>query len=298
MVPTTSYASIHEDYVAAIEWMKGLGVNLQAGRTQHYERVLRHWKDAYRTATAEEGQQMFPDFVSSMSEIYEFVNIHKAFASVEAPLLKSIVEKLRKGVNGPINATDETPNSTAARNFLFEAGVAAKAHKPGRGVEAILDARSDTGIRIGQKKLWVECKRVTSIDKLEQNLRKACSQLAQVLASEVGSGHRGIVAMDISKLLNRGDMIYVSNNDQQLVSSVQRMLDTFIAEHEKLWARIYARKDRKIIGTIFRMSFMASSEARNILVHSMQWGLSPAPGISDADFQMLRKLAQALDSSE
>ncbi|RUT67512.1 hypothetical protein D0817_26055, partial [Flavobacterium cupreum] len=76
--------------------------------------------------------------------------------------LASVIEKLRKGVNGPINAADETSESTAARNFLFEATVAAKAHRPDRGVEAILDAESDTGILINGKRIWVECKRVTT----------------------------------------------------------------------------------------------------------------------------------------
>jgi len=254
-IPTETYEAVFEQYSVAMRWMTALGIKLDPGRTSHYEKIVRHWKDAYKTATADDGQQIFPDFISSMFEVFDFVSIHKAFEGVPAQQLTSIIEKLQKGVNGPINAADETPDSTAARNFLFEAVVAAKAHRPDKGIEAILDARSDTGIGLNGKKIWVECKRVTNVDKIESNARKASSQLETILAGEVGSGNRGIVALDVSKILNRGD---------------------------------------KIIGTIVRFSFMASSEARNLLVHASQWAMNPRVGIATSDEQIQRQLVAAL----
>jgi hypothetical protein len=256
--------------------------------------ALRHWKDAYKTATADEGRQIFPDFVSSMFEVFDFVSIHKAFDGVPADQLTYIVQKLQRGVNGPINAADETPESTAARNFLFEAAVAAKAQRPEKGIEAILDARSDTGIRLNGKKLWVECKRVTTVSKIESNARKASSQLETILAGEVGSGHRGIVAMDVSKVLNKGDKIFVTQNDNELLVSVDRMMDQFIQKHSHIWQRVYERRQKKIIGTIIRFSFMATSEARNLLVHASQWAMNPRLRISTSDEQIQRQLVATL----
>ncbi|WP_146204652.1 hypothetical protein [Massilia glaciei] len=208
--------------------------------------------------------------------------------------LASVIEKLRKGVNGPINAADETSESTAARNFLFEATVAAKAHRPDRGVEAILDAESDTGILINGKRIWVECKRVTTADKIERNARKASSQLDGLLARKVGSGHRGIVVMDVSKILNRGNNIFVARNDNDLSASVDRQMNQFIEQYSQVWERIYERRHRKIIGTIIRFSFMATSEERNLLVHASQWGMNPRLGIAAGDEQIQRQLASAL----
>jgi hypothetical protein len=297
-IATESYEAVHEQYLAAIQWMSGLGVKLAPGRTSHYERVVRHWKDAYKTASVDEGREIFPDFVSSMFEIFDFVSIHKALHGVPPSQLTSIIEKLRKAVNGPINAADETPESTTARNCLFEATVAAKAHRPDGGVEAALDAKSDTGIRIGGKKIWVECKRVTTPDKIEANVRKASSQLESVLAHEVGSGHRGIVAIDISKILNWGDKIFVARNDEELVASIDRMMDQFIAERSSIWQRIYERRHKKIIGTIVRFAFMASSEARNILVHASQWAMNPRLGIGASDEQIQRQFVSALKSAQ
>lgn len=293
-IPTETYEAVFEQYSAAMRWMAGLGIKLNPGRTSHYEKIVGHWKDAYKTATADEGQQIFPDFVSSMIEVFEFVSIYKAFEGTPAHQLTSIIEKLQKGVNGPINAVDETADSTAARNFLFEAAVAAKAHRPDKGIEAILDARSDAGISLNGKKLWVECKRVTTVDRIESNARKASSQLETILAGEVGSGNRGIVALDVSKILNRGDKIFVTRNDTELLASVDRIMNQFIQEHSHLWQRVYERRHKKIIGTIIRFSFMASLEARDLLVHASQWAMNPRLGVATSDEQVQRQLVATL----
>jgi hypothetical protein len=277
--------------------MTRLGIKVNPGRTSHYEKIVGRWKDAYKTATADERRQIFPDFVSSMFEVFDFVSIYKAFKDVPAHQLTAVIEKLQKGVNGPINAADETADSTAARNFLFEAAVAAKAHRPDKGIEAILDARSDTGISLNGKKIWVECKRVTTIARVESNARKASSQLETVLREQVGSGHRGIVALDVSKILNRGDKIFVTRNDNELSVSVDRTMDQFIEEHSPIWQRVYQRRHKKIIGTIIRFSFMASSEARNLLVHASQWAMNPHLRVAASDEQIQRQLVATLAST-
>lgn len=296
-IPTETYETVFDQYSAAMRWMAGLGIKLDQGRTSHYEKIVGQWKDACKTATAEQGQQIFPDLVNSMFEVFDFVSIYKAFEGVPAHQLTSIIGKLQKGVNGPINAANETPDSTAARNFLFEAAVAAKAHRPYKGITAILDSRSDTGISLNAKKLWVECKRVTKVERIEHNARKASSQLETILAGEVGSGHRGIVALDVSKILNCGDTIFVTRNDGQLMASVDRMMDQFIEEHSHIWQRVYERRHKKIIGTIIRFSFMASSESRNILVHASQWAMNPRVGVTTSDEQIQRQLVATLTTT-
>jgi hypothetical protein len=295
-IPTQSYEDIFQQYSAAIQWMDSLGVRMSSGRTSHYAKILRYWKDAHKSAPDDEGRKIFPDFVSSLFEIHDFVNIHMAFRNVPPSKLVGIVDKMQKGVNGPINAADETPESTAARNFLFEAATAAKAHRPEKGVEAILDAKSDTGIRIDGKKIWVECKRVTTPDGIEANVRKASSQLETLLDKEIGSGHRGIVALDISKVLNSGDKIFVKANDGELLTSVNHLMDQFIAQYSRIWQRTYQRRHRKVIGTIVRFAFMSSSEARNILVYTSQWAMNPRLGIVASDERIQRQLVTVLDS--
>lgn len=293
-VPTESYKKIYQNYSEALAWMKQIGVQFSSGRTNHYEKVLKRWKDEYKTASEDQGKSAFPDFVSSIFEVHDFIDIYKAFRDVPASELSQLIDKLQKGINGPINAADETPKSTAARNFLFEATMAARSHRPQVGVEAILNATSDTGIKIDKKKLWIECKRVTSTGQIEANVKKASSQLETVIRNQNGSGHRGIVALDVTKIFNSGDLIYVSDNDSQLIASIDEKMDSFIRDYSEIWQNLYKRRDKKIIGTIIRFSFMASSESRNLLVHTSQWGMNPRRGISDSDENIQKTLASYL----
>lgn len=295
-IPTESYEKTYQSYSDALAWMKEIGVKFSSGRTNYYEKVVKHWKDEYKIASEDQGKAAFPDFVSSMFEVHDFIGIYKAFRDVPPSELVQIVDKLQKGINGPINASDETPKSTAARNFLFEATVAARSHRPRVGVEALLNASSDTGIKIDKKKLWVECKRVTTIGQIEANVKKASSQLEAVIRKQNGSGHRGIVALDVTKIFNPGDKIYVSGNDSQLIDSIDGEMDSFIRHYSEIWQNLYRRRDKKIIGTIVRFSFMATSESRNLLVHASQWAMNPRRGISDSDENIQKDLASYLKS--
>lgn len=293
-IPTESYEKIYQDYSNALGWLEYIGVKIGSGRTNHYRKIIEYWKGAYKIASEGEGEDAFPDFVSSMFEIHSFINIYNAFRDEPKSELSKIVDKLQKGVSGPINAANESPKSTTARNYIFEVVVAARAHRPKAGIQAILNARSDTGIKIENSKLWIECKRVTTAENIEANVKKASRQLETILKKQSGSGHRGIVALDVTKILNSGDKIYVSKDDTQLISSVDRLMDKFIIEHSHIWQNIYERRDRKVLGTLVNFSFMATSESRNLLVHASQWGLNPRIGISDRDQEIQKTLADAL----
>lgn len=293
-IETESFATIHEKYSKAVEWMARIGVRTSGKRLDYYDKVVGAWKENYETASEGEGKKIFPDFVSSVFEIHDFVDIHSAFKGIQKERLSAIVSKLDKAVNGPISAADETPRSTEARNYLFEAATAARLHRPASGVEAILDAESDTGARLGAKKIWIECKRVTTTDGIEGNFRKATRQLETVLGHKAGAGHRAMVALDISKILNDGDKIFVRNTEAELLSSVDALMDQFIRRNHRLWDKVYGRRGKKIIGALIRFSFMSSVEQRGILVHTSQWAVNPRTGVSAADGDLQEKLSAKL----
>lgn len=292
MIPTNSYNDIYDRFASAVRWMEGLGIRVGPNRIAYYEKTLRYWKEAYRSAPQEEVSSAFPSFVSSNFEVKDFIEIYESFKNEPFSKLRAIRDKLAKGVNGPINATEETPKSTVARNFLFEAVVAARGHRPERGVEAILNAKSDTGIGIAGKKLWIECKRVTSARAIESNVSKASKQAESVIKKQVGAGHRGIVALDVSKIVNPKDQILVKPNDFELLLAVDQIMSEFIDEHSTVWHKIYERRSPKIIGTIVRFSFMASSSDRNLLVHASQWGVNYSENATEADKMLLKSLVE------
>lgn len=296
-IATESYATIYEKYSKAIAWMTEISVKLGPNRLMHYDKIIGAWKDDYKTASEEAGKEIFPDFVSSMFEIHDFIDVYAAFENTPRERLNGIIAKLNKGVNGPINAADETQKSTEARNYLFEAATAARSHRPESGIEVIYEAESDTGVCIGNSKVWIECKRVTTPDKIYDNVRKATKQLETILKKKVGAGHRAMVALDISKIFNEGDKILVKDTEAELLSSVDAFMDQFIQRYHHEWEKVYERRDKKIIGTLIRFSFMSSIEEQNILVHTSQWGLNPKLGVLSADIELQKMLVNKLKQS-
>lgn len=297
IIPTTSYENIANKYSDAVTWMKSLDIQINKNRVVHYQKIIECWASSYKNASLEDGRRIYPDFLSSIFEVHDFIDIYYAFKDVPNNQLIKIIEKLQKSVNGPLNAVEEKPETTAARNFLFEALVAARSHRPERGISCILDAASDTGIKLENKKIWIECKRITSQNKLEKNICDATKQLENILNKQVGSGHRGVVAIDISKIFTKGNQILALKDDESLIRTIDAMMDDFIKKNHEVWESVYERRSNKIIGTLIRFSFMASSENRNLLVHASQWGMNPKITVSSSDENILRKLALNLKDS-
>jgi cell wall assembly regulator SMI1 len=72
-IETDTYDSINKNYDNAISWMKNIGVELSSGRTQHYLKIMNFLRDNYKSASDIVAKNIFPDFVSSVSEIDSFI---------------------------------------------------------------------------------------------------------------------------------------------------------------------------------------------------------------------------------
>ena len=299
-IETDTYDSVCNNYDSAISWMKTIGVKISSGRTQHYLKVMNYWRDNYKSASASIERDIFPNFVSSVSEIDSFIKIYKAFKNEPIEKLSSIKTKLQKGVNGPINAEDENPNTSEARNYIFEALVAAKFHNPEKEISTILTASTDTAVEFKNKKIWIECKRVTSEKNLKKNIRKAANQLdiqlRKKIRKKINTGNKGLVAIDFSKILHAGDHLLVKANDVELLNSVEKITETFIAQYSNIWNKIFENKNKRIVGTLVHFSTMATSEQRNLLVTVSDWGVNPKVNASLYNNSLLRSIATILNN--
>ena len=292
------YRALLTDYEAALVWMQGIGVHLGEGRTQHYRKILEYWSRNYEDASIEEGQKIFSDFVGSIYEMGAFVEIYHSLKCVNKNDLSQVVRKLNKAVNGPVYSGEESPQSTTARNLLFEVIVTSKCHKPESGLVANVLSDTDSGFSFLQKKLWIECKRITSLRKLESNVRKARNQINTSLREKIGSDHRGIVALDISKLINPNDELFVSQNEPALLTSTDRLMNQFIESNFQVWEKVYKEKSRKILGTILRFSFMATSEKDNLLITITQWAVNPREGLSPFEVKFMEEFVYCINPQE
>lgn len=102
---------------------------------------------------------------------------------------------LRTVLNGPLMVQEEDPSTATvnARNIFFELELAADLMS--RGI--VLDGFDDIRFSFGGKGFRVECKRLHSEARVEENLASAYSQLRRKLAE---SGEYGIVALALERL--------------------------------------------------------------------------------------------------
>ncbi len=100
-IPTETYEEKYSQYIKALQWLSDLGIKLDSGRTSNYEKVLKTWKDEYKTASIDQAKSVFVDFVSSVFEINDLIQIYKSFKNESVEDLSLIIEKLKKAVNGP-----------------------------------------------------------------------------------------------------------------------------------------------------------------------------------------------------
>lgn len=268
-ITISTFEAIHQQYTEALAWMRGLGVSLSQGRTVDYERVLRHWKTAYATATIEEANSGFEPFVSAALEVMDFLLIYKRLCTVDPGYLGRLVEKLSRGVSGPSAMADESTKNSAPRNFLFEAVVTALGQYQAGGMEAQLDAQTDAAVRIDGRTIWVECKRITSAAKLEKNLRDARDQLNLRLASDLQGCELGVIAVDATRLINPQGKIYDADDDFGLKRGVVGALRKFIDDH---MAQIHkGHSELRVAGTMFRLACLGRSRDAGRLVQCNQW---------------------------
>lgn len=174
----------HFDYWEAVNWLKDQGLNVSSSR---YASIMRD--------IGEFGEGEYPkDLIWGLSEVD---NLYRVYRNV---LKKGLVsqENLKKLLNGSKFLKDEKIGaSDNSRNFIFELQVAGAFARYGAKVR-FDNTKADFKFEIDEGvTCFAECKRVSSLQKLESNLKEAYKQI-QTRCSERDVG---VIAIDISRLM-------------------------------------------------------------------------------------------------
>lgn len=187
----------HENYWKAIEWLRDQGLNVNSSR---YVAIMRE--------LGEFGIGQYPaELIWGMSEVDTLYRVYLDVLK-EQEIGKKNVRKL---LNGTKFLKDEKlGGSENSRNYLFELILAGFFSKSGAEID--FDTVADFKFPLPMGSIgYVECKRVSSITKLEDNIDEAYDQI-QLRCTEKDVG---IVGIDLSKLMWR------HCKEQLIVSSLQ-----------------------------------------------------------------------------
>ncbi|RXT62602.1 hypothetical protein [Pseudomonas syringae] len=194
------------DFDAAVEWVGAIGFPIQRGRILEYQRILSGLADRFEIDGWGnlEDQAYVKQLCTVLIELRELVSIYRGLSVDSDP---DGLRDMRLYVKGPFSPVDESQqnSSNRARNIGFEfylTALCAYANlKPIYGTQADLCFNHDGHT------YFVEAKRPLYSHSVHAAIKDANKQLSRRIEG-VGDGvARGLIALDLSKVINPNDRV-------------------------------------------------------------------------------------------
>ena len=281
-----TFSHLADDLDRAVAWVRLFGIEPNPTRLGNYVRAANLLKSAYNNARMDVLASDLPVFNNMFYEVLEFVAIHKALAGKYDEHLS---EHVRKMVSGPVVNTDEVPetSSNVARDTTFELALMALVAQA--GLQLNFKPKVDVALDFEGRHYLIECKRPRGYKGLEKNLKDAKKQLTRACGAALHTRTRGIVALDITRLVNPEFKIYVTKDPNDIDRAMVEALDNFVEDHIEV---IKANTSRKTIGVLVRLRQMNAVEAfsSSKLYYGEQFTMATTPAITSAETESCDRL--------
>jgi hypothetical protein len=156
----------------------------------------------------------------------------------------------------------------------------------------VYDSIADAHCRFESKNILFQCKRPQAKHTLERNFLKAKDQLTKSL-NEIGeSDPKGVIALAVSKVLNKGKMLMSAKNSLELSAKFDIEMSNIRDGFRYLEKKIV---DTRIIGVFYYLNTPASIEDEK-QIYSIQ-GIRVAPTClpGSADYDFMLRMTSVLD---
>jgi len=175
-----SVIDILNNFNKTITWLQNIKINLNKSRIFEIKRYLEYFIEGYDKFKKGEFDN-FPDTVNesgtALNEAVSLNLIREAFSSLNQNHLP--IKQLKKAISGTYHSVDESglDSSNHARNILFELETASylKLH---RGLN-LTNEFNDVNFDVLNCKVSIQCKRLLTFSNLEDQFKKAVSQLIE-----------------------------------------------------------------------------------------------------------------------
>ena len=257
---------ISDNYEAALKWVESAGFPVDRGRHAHYRQTI----TALRRQFPVQGWGNFADDIyrdricTALLESQELVSIFRGLSTSTDP---SATENLRHYVKGPVLPTQEqaATSSNRARNFGFELYLNALfAHA---GLRPEYGTNADLSFTADQLRVFVEAKRPMTGQSVDTSLRVAMRQLSTRLKVHEPIDRAGIVALDLSKVIN-------PENRVMPVRSEEHLYELMYAEDKLQMAKAFPTiaKNLKpgIVGMLLHYRLLCSFQPNGAL-NTLKW---------------------------
>ena len=287
---TNTFREVSEKLQAALSWLQTLGIVPNPTRHGEYQRLMKRL--VISQEAKEEGalRSEFPQFNNMLFEVHELIEIHSSLAG---KFDDEIARQVKVFAAGPTTylLEDVSNSSNRARDFGFELATMAALSRAGLPLDFSIP--TDVAARFKHRILMFECKRPQSMESVPRLVKKAVDQLAKKYKSVNRRTYRGIVAIDITKVVNPKFDIFVARENEDIDRIMSGKLETFASETKEFWGDI---RHSRTIGVLLRLRQMNAieTEESNRLVYGNQFLLTNTAGTGAVDMALAEGLADTV----
>jgi len=268
-----SYADIQADFEETIAWFGKYAPGAFKRRFALYRRDIAALVEAFNAGKVDEllKSNRIESLTNSVSESIELGMIRKGLASLLGQD-EQLARRIRKIIKGPEYAKQELTDTSTnePRNYAFELMIASYCAAAGYTIDLSDDA--DLAFEDEGRKVFIECKRPASVKAVGANVSRALSQLTKRYNASAFAGlKRGVVALSISKIINREQRLISIETEADLSGQLRSIVRKFVSEHEQFWQRTL---DIRTLGVIVYFYTAAFIEDEGFLVACRQVGLN------------------------
>jgi hypothetical protein len=252
-----TFSQILSDVQSARAWYNSIGISTDGTRLELIEKRLAAFLADLTSEPAEKvvGRWSKADTYYVLSDGAAFGSIAREIARVGPNLMPK--KSLRVLLEGPLNPEDEIPGdeSVNARNVFTELELAAYFSE--RGITPT--GFGDLKFRFKKVTYSLQCKRLLSASRVEENVEKAYDQLKGDLPTDKD---RGLIALAVDKLMRLEGKIYRVKNESEVTSEVYRLTDEFKKTFGAAWAKFI---DTRVTGILVIFRFLCHTAKLNVI---------------------------------
>lgn len=254
-----------EDFNAAVAWIASVGFAVERGRIAEYQRVLTKAVDRYEMhGWAFENQEHAQQVCTTLLETRELVSIHRGLSGLaESAALREIPHFLK----GPFQPTNELSgnSSNRPRNIGFELYLTALFTSA--NMQPIYGTDADLCFEHNGHLFFVEAKRPSAPHRVSKLIKDASKQLKQRLKSSKDDTARGLIALDLTKVINPANKVMPVTNaghlDLLMYGEAEKQINTLSA----YW---HDRRHRNVVGVMLNFRLLTQLGPNGDLV-TLRW---------------------------
>lgn len=287
---TNSFRELSEKLEASLLWLKELGISPNPTRLGDYNRLLRRLVISQEAKDEAILRADFPQFNNMLFEVHELIDIHSTLAGKYDA---EISRQIKTFAGGPTSylLEDVTTSSNRARDFGFELAIMAALSRADLPLDFSIP--TDVAARFKHRVLMFECKRPQSADSVSRLVKKAADQLKDKYKSSDRPNRKGIIAIDVTKVLNPDFKILVGQENAHIDQIMSQKLTEFVEDNADEWAKVRHSRTIGILLRLRQMNAIATQDSSR-LVYGNLYLLTNTAGTGEVDMALAHALAAAI----